>query len=42
MSELPDSDLYAWIAGDRPIPPEHDTAIFRRMRDFQRAGGAVA
>ena len=42
MSELPDSDLYAWLAGERPLPSEHDTPMFRRMREFQRRSGAAS
>ena len=39
LSDEPEPDLYAWITGDRPVPAEHDHALFRRMRDFARNGG---
>ena len=38
LSELPDPDLYAWITGKRPVEPEHDTEIFRRVRAFAEGG----
>ncbi len=39
LSEQPEPDLYAWITGDRPVPPEHDTAVFNKLRSFARDGG---
>lgn len=38
LAEAPEPDLYAWITGDRPVPPEHDNALFHRLRDFARDG----
>ena len=40
LGEVPDPDLYAWLSGERPVPPEYDTAMFRRLRDFHPAGTA--
>jgi antitoxin CptB len=40
LSEVPDPDLYAWLSGGRPVPEEYDMALFRRLRDFHRAGPA--
>jgi antitoxin CptB len=40
LSEVPDPDLYAWLTGARPVPPEYDIALFRRMRDFHPTGAA--
>jgi antitoxin CptB len=37
LSDAPDPDLYAWITGERPVAPDHDTAVFRRLR--ASAGG---
>lgn len=34
LIEIDDHDLFAWINGDRQVPPEHDTTIFRAMRAF--------
>jgi antitoxin CptB len=39
LSDVPDGDLYAWIAGDSPVPADHDTALFHRLRDFQLRSG---
>ncbi len=39
LSDAPEPDLYAWITGDRPVPAEHDSALFRRLREFARNGG---
>jgi antitoxin CptB len=36
LSDEPEPDIYAWITGDRTVPPEHDTALFWRLRDFAR------
>jgi antitoxin CptB len=34
LSELPDHDLLAWVTGEMAVPPDVDSALFRRMRDF--------
>jgi len=34
LSDLPDVDLYRWILGKDAVPPEHDGALLRKMRDF--------
>ena len=39
LSDLPDPDLYAWITGKRPVAPEHDTDVFRRLRALADRGG---
>ena len=33
LLELPDVDLADWLTGRRPIPPEADTPMLRRIRD---------
>jgi antitoxin CptB len=38
LSEVSDPELYAWICGDAAVPPQHDLALFRRLRDFHSAG----
>ena len=40
LNDVPDPDLYAWLSGGRPVPEEYDMALFRRLRDFHRAGPA--
>jgi len=29
-----ESDLLAWMTGAQPVPAEHDTPMFRRVRQF--------
>ncbi len=35
VMELPDTDLADWLTGREPIPPEDETPMLRRMREFQ-------
>jgi len=30
--DVPDQQAYAWITGADPVPPEHDTPLFARLR----------
>jgi antitoxin CptB len=39
LSDEPEPDVYAWVTGERPVPPEHDNALFTRLRSFARDGG---
>jgi antitoxin CptB len=34
LMELRDQELLSWIDGTAAVPGEHDTALFRRLRDF--------
>jgi antitoxin CptB len=38
LIEVPDRDLLAWITGEETVPADHDTPLFRRLRDFHFAG----
>jgi antitoxin CptB len=29
-----ETELLTWITGQTPVPPEHNTAMFQRVRDF--------
>lgn len=31
-----DHQLYAWITGTEPTPPEHETSLMSKIRDFMR------
>jgi antitoxin CptB len=31
-----DHQLYAWITGTEPTPPEHETSLMTKIRDFMR------
>lgn len=33
--ELLDLDLYRWINGEAPVPPEHDSPLLRRLMAFE-------
>jgi antitoxin CptB len=37
LLEMPDPDLYAWVTGERPVPPQYDTSVFKRLRAFHSA-----
>ena len=39
LLEAPDPELLAWIIGEADVPPDHDTGLFRRLRDFSRSRG---
>ena len=34
LAEMPDQNLLGWFTGEHEVPPEYDTAVFRKMRDF--------
>jgi antitoxin CptB len=34
LMEMPDTVLADWLTGRVPIPPEQETAMLRRMRDY--------
>ena len=43
LMEVPDTDLYAWIVGQKPTPAEQLTPLFERIRAFRfEARGAVS
>jgi antitoxin CptB len=35
LIEVPDPDLYAALAGDRPLAPEYASALFDRIKAFR-------
>jgi len=34
LLELPDQQVFEWVSGAQALPPEYDTALFHRLRDF--------
>jgi antitoxin CptB len=36
MLDLRDGDFLKWLTGETPVPPEHDTDLFRRIRAFRQ------
>jgi antitoxin CptB len=37
--DVPDQRIFAWVNGAQVVPPEVDTALFRRLRDFHSSHG---
>jgi antitoxin CptB len=35
---VPDNELYRWICGQQPTPPEHDTPLMRNIISATRLG----
>ena len=42
LMEVPDPDLFAWIAGSMAVPANYDTPMFRRLCAFHREGRGVS
>lgn len=38
LMDVPDRELLAWITGEAVVPVAFDSAVFRRLRDFNRSG----
>ena len=38
LLEMADPQLFAWVTGQADVPRNLDTALFRRLRDFNRQG----
>jgi len=38
LMEVPDREILAWITGETDVKADFDTALFRRLRDFNRRG----
>ena len=38
LMEVPDTELYGWIAGRALVPANHDTAMYRRLVAFHADG----
>ena len=34
LMEVPDRDLLKWVTSEAPVPPNYDTPVFRRVKDF--------
>ena len=41
LLEIPDQPFFAWVSSAEAVPVEHDTAMFRRLRDFHESGEAL-
>ncbi len=38
LLELRDQQVLDWVSGAQAPPPDYDTALFRRLRDFHSGG----
>ena len=38
LMEVPDRELLAWVTGEADVRAKFDSALFRRLRDFNRRG----
>jgi antitoxin CptB len=41
LLEAPDQDLYEWIVGRAPTPPEHDNGVMVELKAFVAEGRAT-
>ena len=39
LLEALETDLLSWVKGVAEVPPDHDTEMFRRVRDFHLTAG---
>ena len=37
LMEAPDREILAWITGEVVVPPDYDSALFRRLREFSHS-----
>jgi antitoxin CptB len=37
LLELQDADLLSWVTGELPVPPVHDTVMFRKILSARKA-----
>lgn len=38
LMRLPDPQLYGWLIGEAPVPPEYDRGVFRKLAAFHKIG----
>jgi antitoxin CptB len=41
LMEANDRDVFDWVSGMSPVPPNYDTPVFRRIRAFHLERGAA-
>jgi antitoxin CptB len=39
LIDVPNAELYAWVAGDRSVPAEAETPVLRQLIGFHRRSG---
>ena len=35
LMDVSDQELFAWMIGRKPVPAEHDTALYRAIADYR-------
>lgn len=40
LLDIPDQLFFAWVSGAEVVPAEHDTPMFRKLRQFHTSGEA--
>ncbi len=35
LLEAPDQDIYAWIAGEKPVPPQFSSSLMTRLQSHE-------
>jgi antitoxin CptB len=38
LIEAPNAALYAWVIGAEAVPPDYDTAVLAKLREFHTGG----
>ena len=41
LLDLPDAELFSWLSGAEPAPPERDTALLRKIVAFHSHEGPI-
>jgi antitoxin CptB len=36
--DVPDQQIFAWVNGMEPVPPNYDTGLFHRLQSFHSKG----
>lgn len=39
LLDVPDQEIYSWFTGEGAVPPQFDSALFKRMRAFSSRRG---
>ena len=34
LMDAPDPNVFSWLSGEHPVPPDHDRPVFHKIRAF--------
>lgn len=34
LMDAPDPNVFSWLSGEHPVPPDHDCPVFHKIRAF--------